>query len=557
MRRTSLMSLAGLCILGWLAAGPRAASAVPSRARVDPRARAALTAAETAWVLVHLTEQADLSPAYHLRGKQARGRYVYTALRAVADRSQPALVRWLEGRGVPVERFWVENLVRARVDAETLALLARRPDVDRVQLEGRIRLIEPLPIEPPAGLGFRPAAALPAVVESGIKAINADEVWKMGFKGEGVVVAVTDTGAELRHPAIKKNYRGYPEMEHDYNWLDAVKDQQSPLDVGNHGTHVTGTIVGSDPVRQVGVAPGAKFISCRLIESRSGTDKESLRCLQWLIAPTKLDGSEPLPDRAPDIVNASWGNEPGQGCLDETLHNAVRALEAAGILFVASAGNSGDRCQTICVPGAFPETFTVANYDVRAKQIHASSSRGPVAWPSGEIVKPDIAAPGTDINSSIPPTRYEQLTGTSMASPHIAGAAALLIDARPELKGRPELVRGILMASAVKGRNTARCGTDEEGSARDNIEGVGLVDVKAAVVAALTATPVPPATATHTATPRPSATATLPPSETPDATATPTGQASATPERPATRFSVYAPYVVRRWNLVKSSAVAR
>lgn len=555
MRRMSLMPLVALVLVLGLGASPSAVHALPGGARVEPRARAAVATADAAWMLVHLTEQADLAPAYRLKGKLARGRFVYTALRAVADRTQPALVRWLEGRGVPVERFWVENLLRAKLDAETLALLARRPDVASVELEGRIQLIEPLPIEPADGLGLRPAAALPAVIESGIKAINADEVWKMGFRGEGVVVAITDTGADLRHPAIKKNYRGYPELEHDYNWLDAVKDQQAPLDVANHGTHVTGISVGSDPVRQVGVAPGAKFISCRLIEGRSGTDKESLRCLQWIIAPTKLDGSEPRPDMAPDVVNASWGNEPGQGCLDETLHDSVRALEAAGILFVASAGNSGDKCQTICVPGAFPETFTVANYDVRAKQIHASSSRGPVAWPEGEIIKPDIAAPGTDINSSIPPTRYEQLTGTSMASPHIAGAAALLIGSRPELKGRPELVRAILMASAVKGRNTARCGTDEEDSARDNIEGVGLVDVKAAVIVALTATPVPPATATNTATPRPTATATLPPSETPDVTATPTGQPSATPA--GARYSVFAPYIVRRWDLVKSPPAAR
>jgi subtilisin family serine protease len=520
---------------------------------VDPRAREAVAGGGSAWMLIGLTERADLSPAYRLPTKSARGRFVVAALRSAADRSQPPLVHWLTGRGVDAERFWVQNTLRARLDAATLAALAARPDVASLRLEGAIRLIEPVKAAPDGELEGGGGGIRPLVVESGIKEINADEVWKMGIKGQNVVVAITDTGVDLRHPALKKNYRGYPQMTHDYNWLDAVKDEQDPLDVGNHGTHVTGTIIGSDPVRQIGVAPGAKFISCRLIENRSGTDGSSLRCLQWIVAPTKLDGSDPSPDLAPDVVNASWGNEPGRGCLDEAIHDGIRALEAAGILFVASAGNSGDKCQTVCVPGAYPEALTVANYDVRSKQINQSSSRGPAGWPGGDLVKPDIAAPGTEINSSIPPTRYDKLTGTSMASPHIAGAAALLLSAKPELKGRPEMLRLFLETTARKGRNTARCGTDEEGSPKDNIEGVGVADVQKAVVSALTATPVPPPTHTPTRTPSPTATDTPPPSDTPDATATD----EATPTPDGGRFSVYAPYTARRWNLVKDPVAAR
>jgi subtilisin family serine protease len=535
-----------------------ARAAGPRLARLDPRALAAARAAGGAWVLVSLTAKADLADAYRQPSKAARGRLVYERLRAVAERTQPPLVRWLEGRGARVERFWVDNLLRVYADPATLAALAARPGVAWVRLEGRIRLIEPvggLPSLGPGPLSAQPQSAAPQVVESGIKEINADDVWRMGFKGENVVVAIADTGAELRHPAIKKTYRGYPKLEHDYNWLDAVKDDQEPLDVGGHGTHVTGIVAGADPVRQVGVAPGAKWISCRLIEARSGPDSASLRCLQWVVAPTKLDGTEPRPELAPDIVNASWGNDPGQGCLVETIHDAVRAVRAAGILFVAAAGNSGDGCRTVCVPGAYAESFTVGNYNERSNQINPSSSRGPADWPEGPLVKPDISAPGTDINSSVPPTKYEQLTGTSMASPHIAGAAALLLSAKPELKGRPELLQAILESTARKGRNTARCGPDGDEMVKDNVEGVGVADVHKAVVMALTATPVPLATATPTATLRPTETATLPVTETPPSTATsePQVEPSATP----VRFAVFAPYTARRWDLPPASALAR
>jgi serine protease AprX len=551
--------------LGWVAvamlvatvglAGTVAVGAPRGPFALSPGERPAATGA--GWMLVSLAEKADLSGAEIQGSKVARTRYVYERLRAVADRTQPGLVAWLEGRGAQVERFWVDNVLRVRADAVTLALLAQRPEVAWLRPEGRIHLIDPLPPAAPWGPEAARLASL-AVVATGVKEINADEVWKMGFKGEGVTVAILDTGADYKHAALKKNYRGYPQYNHDYHWLDAVRDEPAPLDENSHGTHVTGIAVGSDPARQVGVAPAAKWIACRLIEEQSGPDSASLRCLQWVLAPTTLAGTDPKPELAPDVINASWGNELGDGCLAETIHGAIRSVTAAGIVFVAAAGNSGDNCKTVCVPGAYAEAFTVANYDVSARAINASSSRGPVEWPGRVIVKPDIAAPGTNVNSSIPNNRYDEKTGTSMASPHIAGAVALLLSAKPGYRGHPDLVRQALEEAAKKGRPTGRCGEEENG--KDNVEGRGVADVKKAVVAALTATVPPSPTPRPTRTPPPTVTATEPgptATDTPPSTATagaPVGP-TATPLIP--HFRIFAPYTARRWTPVQTPVPPR
>jgi subtilisin family serine protease len=197
----------------------------------------------------------------------------------------------------------------------------------------------------------------------------------------------------------------------------------------------------------------------------------------------------------------------------------VRNLAAAGILFVASAGNSGDACETICVPGAYPEALSVGNYDVGLRRMNASSSRGPVPWPGGDVIKPEISAPGTDINSSVIPASYGEKTGTSMASPHIAGVAALILSARPELRGQPEALRE-LMTQSAKGVTADRCGPAGD-KVFNNSAGHGLVQAEEAVVQALTATPRPSPTLSPTPTSTVTPTPTMTRTATPPATATP------------------------------------
>lgn len=460
---------------------------------------------------MRLVEQADVSAAYRLRTKGERAAHVVHRLREVADRTQPDLATWFERRGARVDRLWISNALVVRADDETLQLARLRPEVASIRPVGEIRLVDPAaPPDTPVGLPLT-SIMEPLATEPGIREIGADDVWRMGYEGDGIVIAVTDTGAAFEHPALRDVYRGL-DGEHDYDWFDAIAGSEEPIDEHGHGTHVTGTVVGKHGSRMIGVAPEARWISCRLIERQSGPDSAALACLQWVLAPTKLDGSEPRVDLAPDVVNASWGGDVGKECPGSPeLADAVYNLQAAGILFVASAGNSGDACSTICAPGMYPAAFSVANYETRGNRIAGSSSRGPVDWDGDRIVKPEIAAPGTDINSSLPPARYGELTGTSMAAPHVTGAVALLLSARPELRGRPDVVRAILQQSAKYVR-ADRCGPEGEESGPNNSAGSGVVDIAAAVGVALTATVPPPPTATPTGaptrTPRPTSTRT-------------------------------------------------
>jgi subtilisin family serine protease len=428
--------------------------------------------------IVILAEQADVSGAYALPTKRQKTRYVYDTLRALAERTQPGLVTWLQSRGAEVQRFSVMNALAVDADAETLLELATRPEVERVLLERTVEIIEPVG---EFSLPYWPQG--PQAPEQSLKVIGADRAWDAGYMGQNIVVAIADTGAVWEHAALKSRYRGWDdstgEATHDYNWHDGVKNAQSPVDVGGHGTHVTGTVVGGPPGQQVGVAPGAEWIACRLIESSSGSDASILDCLDWLLAPGTVSGARPDPDMAPHVVNNSWGCTPGGGgCNWNWLQATVRNYHAAGIMFVVAAGNSGSKCNTIGVPALYEESFAIGNYSQLSRSMNPSSSRGPVNADRSGRVKPDVAAPGTNINSSTNDRSYGQKTGTSMASPHAAGAVAVLWSARPALVGQIDETKRIF-------HNTAAPRTDDNcqlsGQVPNNSWGHGLMDLFAAI----------------------------------------------------------------------------
>src|SRR5690606_29126775 len=112
---------------------------------------------------------------------------------------------------------------------------------------------------------------------------------------------------------LTEKYRGYSngKFDHNYNWFDAVSPplcQESPCDADGHGSHVTGTILGSNDVEQVGVAPGAKFIACRAFAMGTGNPYSIMTCLQWFLAPTNLHGKYPNHAKRPHILSNSWGS---------------------------------------------------------------------------------------------------------------------------------------------------------------------------------------------------------------------------------------------------------
>jgi len=226
--------------------------------------------------------------------------------------------------------------------------------------------------------------------------------------------------------------------------------------------------------------------------------------MQWFLAPTRIDGSDPDPTMAPDITNNSWECPSTEGCSFDTLQAAVEAQAAAGIMMLSAAQNSGPNCSTVeNPPGIYEATYTVGALNTGTDTIASFSSRGPVTVDGSNRLKPDICGPGTGTRSSYntSDSAYASLSGTSMATPHLAGAMALLWSAIPSLQHQLAASQDALNNSAVHIDST-QCG---DAGPPNNVYGWGRIDIFAAVGGS-TPTPTPTATATATATPRPTPT---------------------------------------------------
>jgi serine protease AprX len=465
------------------------------RAKVDPWVfdRLALDAAGETDFLIVLAERADLSEAAHFSTKAAKGQFVYETLVATAERSQVSLRDELERAGIPFRPFWIANMIWAKGDATAVASLAARSDVLRIAANPSVSGEAPAP-------GVAPES--PEAADWNIAKVNAPDVWALGFTGQGAVIAGQDTGYDWNHAALQSKYRGWngAAAEHDYNWHDAIHsgggtcgpNSPAPCDddtaLGGHGTHTMGTMVGDDGAgNQIGIAPGAKWIGCRNMDQGSGTPASYAECYQWFLAPTDLAGANPDPALSPDVINNSWGCPASEGCTDpNVMQDVVEAIRQAGIVTIQAAGNGGPSCSTVNKPSAiYRASFSVGNTtaaDALNSDAVFGSARGPVTVDGSGRRKPDIAAPGTNIRSSLRGGLYGTLTGTSQAGPHVAGLVALLISADPALAGNVDAIEELLRESAFTGVSASgSCGGTAAALIPNNLFGWGRIDALAAV----------------------------------------------------------------------------
>jgi len=429
--------------------------------------------------LIVLEEQADTAAvAGEVRLQQDYSdddvaKAVVNSLQVTAEETQKPLIDRLEAlAGVEViNEFFIVNIIHAKIPLELIDEIATYPEVDQVKPNRQVELIEPVESDETQNLSSEG-------VEWNIKQVNAPAVWDEGYDGDGVVVGIIDTGVDLEHEALLHKYRGYDQdgdHEHDYNWFDPHYQESAPDDEQGHGTHCIGTVLGSDQEgqNQVGVAPGAQWIAARgLDEDGQGTDAHLLAAGEYLLAPRpNPDGSgAPDPTRAPDIINSSWGG--GMPRKDDFYQDIVENWRDAGIMPIFAAGNSGPGYGTVESPGNYPGSFAVAATD-SINRLAMFSSRGASPYDHPGSMKPDLSAPGVNIRSAVPGNDYDLKQGTSMAAPHIAGVAALLLQADPDLEV-DELENMI--------KNTAHPLTDDIYSESPNYGyGYGLVDALAAL----------------------------------------------------------------------------
>ncbi|MFD3570283.1 S8 family serine peptidase [Streptomyces sp. NPDC058667] len=293
-----------------------------------------------------------------------------------------------------------------------------------------------------------------ATLNESVPLIGAPQAWAAGYDGKGVKVAVLDTGIDVDHPDVADLIDG----------TASFVPGEGVTDVNGHGTHVAGTIVGSGAASggaNKGVAPGADLIVGKVLGGAEGSGQNS-----WVMA-----GMQWAAESGADVVNMSLGDSyPTDG--SDPMSQMVDALSARyGTLFVTAAGNAGP--ESISAPGAAASALTVAATDKRDR-LASFSSTGPLAVSGG--MKPDIAAPGVDITAARSQDMtdggeglYRTLSGTSMATPHVAGAAAILAQRHPEWSG-PQLKEHLT--------STAR-GLD--GGYSPYEVGTGRLDVAAAV----------------------------------------------------------------------------
>ena len=482
--------------------------------KVEPSVLEQAAAGPVAFLVV-LDRQANLQALTVGRAKAEKTRAAVDALRGLAVDTQAPVVELARAAGAEHRAFWIVNMVRVRGDVALVERLARLDGVARVIPDGVLSRAEPIagdldgagaappspgpPVPPrrPARTPHAPQA--PAAVEWHVSIVSAPSVWAQGVRGAGAVIGSMDTGFEWVHPALMRQYRGWLRNTtvHDYNWHDAIHlnggscgvNSTEPCDEDGHGTMTMGIALGDDGVgNQIGIAPEARWIGCRCYEPIRRTHLSYVsECFEWFVAPTDLGGNHADPSRAPHVIYNSWVCDPDEGCADPlVLRQIVQNVRAAGIVVVASAGNSGPFCASITAPPAiYADALTVGATN-SADRMANFSSRGPVEIDASDRLKPDVVAPGQNLRTSSVGGDYTELfSGTSFSGPVVAGVIALLISAVPALEGDVERLEQIIRETADPILSTQDCGGTPATTRPNNVIGHGRVNAYAAYLRAI------------------------------------------------------------------------
>lgn len=315
--------------------------------------------------------------------------------------------------------FWIRQALAVTISPDYLSRLRDLEYVSSIRLERRYQ------VQPQVSLGLSGEE-----VSDSIANVDFDQIWSEGFRGQGTVVAILDTGVDVLHIDLRDQWRGGSN-----SWYDAFGTFDDPIDTidrsGNaHGTGVASLVVGSnlnETGNYLGIAPNAQWIAARVIDGDNTSESTIIDALQWLLDP---DG-DPSTDDYPDIVQSSWGLTDSEGSCVNPFSAELEALTLAGIDIVFSVGNSGAEESTYLSPSFDPNVISVGAVD-DASEILDSSARGPDQC-NNEII-PSLVAPGNlmivadgtfgGLVSNL--DNVAALTGTSFSAPLVSGALAIL-----------------------------------------------------------------------------------------------------------------------------------
>ncbi len=342
-----------------------------------------------------------------------------------AEESQKPVIDWLKSIGETenLKQFFVINGFALKISKKALLELLDREDV-AYAIEDEYRRWIP---EEPRNYTKASYPTGSSEVPWDRQIMQADKVWKeLGYGGEGIVVGIMDTGVDVDHPALKDNWRGIA------GWYDAVNGRATPYDDNMHGTACASILAGK---YNLGIAPKAKWIAVKILNNQGrGSTSQILSGFNWIAS---------LPDSLkPRIVSNSWGLSSWN---DATFFTACSTWKALGIFPVFAIGNDGSDPTKQSVPGTYPTVLAVGATDPN-DQILSYSSRGGAPnlarwnntynWyaPDWNRHKPDVCAPADPVLAAYPGGDYiNDFNGTSSATPHAAGEAALILSKNPYL----------------------------------------------------------------------------------------------------------------------------
>lgn len=416
-----------------------------------------------------------------------RTKQVINSLQAKAAATQPALISYMKGldgvQAGSIKPFWISNEIQAKLNRKGIEALSLRAEIDflvyeppHVFLDDKTEAVEEMLYSPN---GHEPGHDL----------MNVPAMWAKGYTGGGRKVFVIDEGADLNHPGLNRNYRGFVDKNR-VSFFDSQGGLGDTIpakcaDFNDHGTWVIGCAVGYDFGRRdtIGVAPNGLWMSSPLLTGDNDPNSptydpgncqqaanSSTPALQWAIDP---DGDPNTIEDMPDVVNMSFGF--GALCSDDfnfttAFQNRINALEAAGVAVIVAAGNAGPGASTTGVPASsaisLVNSFAVGAV-TQGSGIAGFSSRGPTTCTDsmGSLeIKPEVVAPGQNIRTTSNGNTFANIQGTSFASPYACGMFLLLKEAFPTLSGED-----IKLAMYFGAKDLGAAG-------EDNDFGMGILD---------------------------------------------------------------------------------
>ena len=310
-------------------------SAIVAAGRIDPQIFRNINSYGTSDVLVSFKNsnvpciRARFIELHEQSDRATRLNSFYRNLKDHADRTQHEFLSSLERsrafKSVEIRQLWISNqLIILNASMEAIRVLEESEEVSKAEADNVI------PLPPTVNDAYATACNSTTSDELpwGISRIEAPKVWAGGFRGQGVVVSNVDTGVQYTHEALKDNYRT------EYGWFDPYDLTRLPHDQNGHGTHTMGTLVGR--VRAIGVAPEAKWVSCKGCNEYGCSVSALLQCGQWIACPTQPDGRNPNCSMAPLVLSNSWGGLRGNNFYEEIL----AAYDALGIHAIFTIGNT-------------------------------------------------------------------------------------------------------------------------------------------------------------------------------------------------------------------------